>query len=383
MEPNRYATAQPRQRLSIFRVGKLVVVGCGMFIGGLVLGTLMDRSNGSVTLLSPLGSLNIQEERPNPYAKYTFDALRSLNLTPTPIIVESVLDSDPTFTSYVVSWQIPNLDEPAKPQRVTGQMNIPNGRGPFPVIIMLRGYVERKEYQTGVGTRNGAAELAKNGYITIAPDFLGYGGSDAESSDGFLARFARPITVLQLLRNLDTLTLELSASANDSATTNQVILPDTTGSLFDTTKLGIWAHSNGGQIALSVLEITSRAIPTTLWAPVSKPFPYSVLYYSDELPDQGKYLRRQLAEFEYDLPNQASAFSVLNEPSRILAPIQIHQGGADDAIPVEWSLDLAQTLKDAKVTATLYTYPAADHNLQPNWNEVVQRDLRFFAQELR
>src|SRR5690606_12576914 len=121
---------------------------------------------------------------------------------------------------------------------------------------------------------------------------------------------------------------------------------------------------------------------TTLWAPVSQPFPYSVLYYTDESPDGGKYLREQLSHFEFTLENDPDNFSVLKRADRILAPIQIHQGGADDAVPLKWSQQLYATLRDATVSADIFVYPQADHNLQPNWDEVVQRDLLFFGNEL-
>jgi dienelactone hydrolase len=306
--------------------------------------------------------------------------LRALSLTGGPITVLGPIgEEQPAFRSFLVSWEVPNL-ETQRRDRVTGQLNLPNGSGPYPVIIMLRGYVDREIYQTGTGTKNAAAELAKNGFVTIAPDFLGYGGSDAESNDVLISRFVRPVTVLQLLKNLDNLRLEVNPAGSQAAT---LLNSQLVGRTIDTTRVGLWAHSNGGQIALSVLEITSRILPTTLWAPVSQPFPYSVLYYSNEQADGGKYLRRQLADFEFTLGNEPADFSALKEPSRILAPVQIHQGGRDEAVPLAWSESLLEKLEDATVSAKLYTYPSADHNLQPDWKTVVQRDLQFFAKYLK
>lgn len=369
------------RRLSIQRVGREVIVGIVMFALGFGLRSLILNSE-RIQLLSPLSSLNVEQKRENPYAKYSFANLRGLQLTPAPITLHEIIDSTTTHTSYLGSWMVPNL-ETGERQKVTAQINIPQGEGPFPVIIMLRGYVEKEEYQTGIGTRNGAAALAGNGYITIAPDFLGYGGSDAESPDMLIARFSRPLTVLQLITNLNTLTLELDAAGNPRATTNATADSAITSQLFQTDRVGMWAHSNGGQIALSILEITSRNIPTTLWAPVSKPFPFSILYFSDELEDNGAYLRNQIAHFEYDLENTASSFSILEEPARILAPIQIHQGGADDAVPLAWSEELLETLEEATVEAELFTYPEADHNMVPNWETALQRDLQFFRRHLQ
>ncbi len=277
---------------------------------------------------------------------------------------------------------VPDL-ETDQHQKVSAQINIPQGQGPFPVIILLRGYADRENYTTGVGTRNAAAAFASNGYITIAPDFLGYGQSDSESTDGLVARFSRPLTVLQLLTNLRSLSLTLDEAGNPQNAISETLTPAETANLFAPDRLGIWAHSNGGQIALSVLEITSRTIPTTLWAPVSKPFPFSVLYFSDELPDLGAYLRNQIAYFEYELGNNPLEFSVLHEPSRILAPLQIHQGTLDDAVPLEWSQELLQTLEEATVEAELFVYEGADHNMVPSWDTAIQRDIQFFGENIQ
>ena len=169
-------------------------------------------------------------------------------------------------------------------------------------------------------------------------------------------RLVRPATVLQLLFSLASFPY------------------------VDPNHIEIWAHSNGGQIALSILEITGTPYPTTLWAPVTKPFPYSILYYTDELDDHGKYLRKKIAEFEevYD----AEKFSITNYYDWITAPIQIHQGTADDAVPREWSDEFVKTMKDKDRDVDYFVYPSTDHNMKPSWNSVVARDLEFFQKFL-
>ena len=222
---------------------------------------------------------------------------------------------------------------------------------------MIRGYVEKEEYQTGIGTKNAAAVFAKNGYLTLAPDFLGYGKSDPAPADDMEARLERPATILQLLASLPNL---------QSA---------------DTSRVGVWAHSNGGQIALSVLEISGKDYPATLWAPVSKPFPYSILYYTDDSPDNGKYLRKLTADFDklYD----ANQFSISRYFDWITAPVQVHQGTADDAVPWKWSSDLVKALKEKEKQAALFTHSGADHNMKPAWNTAIGQDLVFFKSRLR
>ncbi len=269
-------------------------------------------------------------------------------------MLEDVLGQEETFTAYQFSYMTDG-------KRMTGQLNLPldatdSSKVKFPVIMMIRGFVPLEIYQTGVGTRNAAARFASNGFITIAPDFLGYGESDPPDPDSIGARLEKPRQLLDLIASLPQL------------------------SFIDMYRMGIWAHSNGGQIALSLLQITGDAYPTTLWAPVSKSFPYSILYYTDESDDQGKALRKVVAEFEkqYDVFD----FSIDRYWDWITAPVQVHQGTGDDAIPVEWSNELVSTLEDQDLEVKYYTYPAADHDLRPVWETVINHDLDFFGEYL-
>lgn len=288
--------------------------------------------------------------------KYSFDSIKQSPKTASQIILEKPLNpsNETDYHSYVFSY---NSDG----QKISGQLNLPNISTPsagFPTILMLRGWVDPDQYQTGIGTQAAASIFAENGFATIAPDFLGYGSSDEEDADAMLARFRKPKDVLNLIESIKA------------------------DSLLDANRLGMWGHSNGGQIALSVLEMTDIPIPTTLWAPVSKPFPYSVLYYTDEYTDGGKALRKVIADFEktYDV----DYFSINQYWGNITSPLQIHQGTSDDAVPVAWSQQLAKVLKETDPNdIDLYIYPGADHNLRPSWNTVVDRDLVFFQNHLK
>ena len=243
-------------------------------------------------------------------------------------------------------------------KKVTGVAHLPNGKGPFPIILQFRGYVDKQKYYPGEGTDHSAEVYASNGFISLAPDFLGYGSSDPPSPDAFEDRFLTYTTALNLIASVKTLPMA------------------------DATKIGIWGHSNGGHIALTVLEILGKSLPASLWAPVSKPFPYSILYYSDEADDNGKALRKELAAFEqnYNVDN----YSLTNYFNRLAGPIILHQGSADDAVPQGWSDLLAKTIKGKEKNITYYVYPEADHNMAPTaWNTVVSRDVAFFKKELQ
>lgn len=301
-----------------------------------------------------------------PLDKYSIENLSRTQIEKGNIeITEEIANKVEEFKSCLFSFRFDPTLTPKINKKMSGIINIPKNSedSKYPVILMLRGYVDQKIYQSGTGTKNAAEYFAKNGFITVAPDFLGYGQSDSEAGNIFESRFQTYTTVLSLL-----------STFRDSS------FAKATEDKWDGKNIFIWAHSNGGQIALTILEITGKSYPTVLWAPVSKPFPYSILYYTDESDDGGKLIRKELAKFEelYD----TDLFSLTKYFDLINAPIQINQGTADDAVPVNWSDNLVQTLKKLDKDITYYKYHGADHNLKPDWNIVIEKDLKFFKNYL-
>lgn len=300
-----------------------------------------------------------QTPKPKPLEKYTYENLSKATFKQSEITLGDVIKDDPDFTSQIFSFSVDG-------KKVSGLANFPKKPGTYPVIVMLRGFVEKEIFQSGVGTQRAGEYFAKNGFITLAPDFLGYGQSDNPSELAIEERFQTYLTTITLLKSIPNLETPLTAVKSQS-------LPDPE-------RVGIWAHSNGGQIALSVLEIIQEPYPTVLWAPVSKPFPYSILYYTDEFDDHGKALRKVVAEFEKDYDSEA--YSLTNFLDRIQAPLQLHQGTADDAVPFKWSDILSESLKNLDKKIEYFKYPGADHNLTPGWDIAVSRSLAFFQKNL-
>lgn len=324
-------------------------------------------------LISPFVEQVFVPAKPLPLNQYAITALQSRPYQASELKIEKIITTTPTYTSYLFSYQTLG-------KKMTGMMNVPSDAQPatgFPVIILLRGYVPAETYTTGIGTKPAATAFVQQGYVTIAPDFLGYGESDPETEDGWEARLQKPLQVIELLATLKQ--------------RPQVQLNEKQNVLLNTERLGLWAHSNGGQIALTTLEILRQPIPTTLWAPVTAPFPYSVLFYSDENDDEGKAMRRWVAQFEQDY--DVFAFSLTKHLDSLTGPILLHQGTGDEAVPFSWNDEFAQKVElenDRReqlsatesalpeIELTYYRYPGADHNMKPAWNTVIARDLDFF-----
>lgn len=281
------------------------------------------------------------------------------------IILGKIVSKNAISFSQVFYYETPVKPGSSVMEKVSGLLNAPVKPGNYPVIVMYRGFVPDNIYAPGVGTQPVAGQLAANGFITLAPDFLGFGQSSPGAKDSFENRFQSYTTALSMLSSLPTLNSGLSASYSGTLSA-------------DMTHIGIWGHSNGGHIALSTLAISGITYPTVLWAPVSTSFPYDILYYTDESDDQGKVLRKILAQFE--TVYNTDDFSPEKYYNWIHAPLEINQGTGDQEVPYWWSSNLVDTLKKDKVDVTYNTYPGADHNMLPSaqWNAAVLNTISFF-----
>jgi dipeptidyl aminopeptidase/acylaminoacyl peptidase len=332
----------------------LIVFGVIGISGGIFLGFKLKNRNWG--LLSPLGSK--VEEKEKPLVRYELERVKKRQPQSSQIVLDRLLAQTDDFTSYLFFYE-------SEGKKISGLANIPLGKGPFPVIVMLRGWVDPAMYQTGVGTSRAGGILAQNGYLTLAPDFLGYGESEMPPNDVWEERFLKNINIADLLAAIDQ---------------GNIVLNNELMAKMDPQRVGIWGHSNGGLSALTALELSAKAYPTTLWAPVTRFFPYDVLYYTFEADDKGKALRKNLADFEKDYETDKYSFDEYLDWINKETVIQLHQGTADAYIPLSWSDNMVADLTDLGIKVNYFKYSGAGHNMEGSWDLVVQRDLQFFNQ---
>ncbi len=354
---------------------KRLLLTIGIFlllIGGVILGWKMGWWKLETEFKNPISDIkkNKKIEKNTGYlAQYNFENLKKRENKPSKIeIVEENktlgearknliktyakegIKKEINFTSNVITFI-------SNGKKISGMMNIPLTlkSNKMPVIIMIRGFAESQGYFVGSGSWKMADELARNGFVTISLDFLGFGLSDQESKDILEARFEKPVSVLDLIESVKDL------------------------DFVDPEKIGIWAHSNGGQIAISVLEITGKNYPTVLWAPMTNPFPESVLETMDD-SENGKIVKQKITDFEKEYDSKL--YSIDNFYDDIQAPILIHQGTADEWCKVSWQKDLQNKLKKMGKEVDLDIREGNDHNLKQSWDEVAKMDIEYFNEKL-
>jgi dienelactone hydrolase len=315
---------------------------------------LPTDTTSSVVLISsspsPTPTL-VPTEIPIDYSKYSFENLSKKVFKQREIIIGRLLKKGNNFNSYVFTYK-------SEEKTISGMINLPMGPGKFPVIVLIHGWADKEAYYPGYGTEKSANFLAENGFLTLSPDFSGYGTSDWEDEDILEARFSRPVEVLNLLSSIPSL---------DKA---------------DPEKIGIWGHSNGGQIALSVLEITGQNYPTSLWAPVSLDFPECVLTYLGT-EEVGNIVKESIDKFL--IINDPKKFSVGPYLEKITSLFIVHQADQDEYIEPLWTKNLVTKLKNNGLNVEYFTYKKENHNFNryKTTGEVLrQRDLEFFKKQL-
>jgi dipeptidyl aminopeptidase/acylaminoacyl peptidase len=304
---------------------------------------------------------------------FTIDGLRQHNYQGGEIHIRETLAETDKYTSYLI-------DYPSDGLTITGVMQIPVGKGPFPVIVMNHGFFSRSVYSSGDGTDRASAFLVEHGYITLASDYRSWGDSDIGASFFYSGLV---IDVINLINAIPS-------------------VPEA-----DPNRIGMWGHSMGGGVTIKVLTIEPRVKAGVLYSTVSADDADIVDRWgmgcfgdimtgeqvigcnsSDVIPldlplnVQNAY---RFAASDADMLKQIAAIHHLDH---VTAPVQIHYGTEDgkfiSGTPPEWSVKLTQGLRDAGKQVELYQYEDEGHSfIGEPWFEFMRRTLRFFDQNVK
>ena len=222
---------------------------------------------------------------------------------------------------------------------IHGYVNVPNGEGPYPVIIMLHGYIPPEEYVTLDYTTRYADNLAQNGYIVLHPNMRNFPPSSTaerrrDNNTGYT------IDVLNLLAYLR----EMAGKEGIFETA-------------DISRIGIWGHSIGGSIAMRTLS----AEPET--------FKAAVLY--------GAVSQRN---------GNVLDGSGLYDFTDVETPVSIHHGENDEVIRVEQSEELCSQLRVLGKDPECYFYEGQPHTFyRDQWADplFMERTLEFFDKHVK
>ena len=89
---------------------------------------------------------NASPPKPSPYP-VSIAALQQMKRAGDDLRVVRTVGRTAAYTQYAITYRSGNLT-------ITGQMYVPNGTGPFPVMIMNHGYLPIEEYTSGTDSRS-------------------------------------------------------------------------------------------------------------------------------------------------------------------------------------------------------------------------------------
>ncbi len=309
-------------------------------------------ATATATLPPPSATPAPPTATPDAYAAIDVEGLRQRSYGGGRIETVRVLEEQPAFTRYLIRY-------PSDGIPITGVMNVPKSEGPFPVVIVNHGFIQPTSYQTASAyTLPLADALARNGYLTLHPDYRNYGGS-GQGPNPFRIGYA--IDVLNLVQLAKTL-----PNAR----------PD---------RIGMLGHSMGGGITSRVLVVTPDVKAAVLYGAMS----------ADEVENYNHrramgWLRNEatfgdvLPITPQDRPDIYERLSPMSHLAYVTAPVSIHHGELDNDVPIQFSRRLAQALRDNGKSVELFTYPGQPHWLNGTANPLfLQRVIAFFDRILK
>jgi dipeptidyl aminopeptidase/acylaminoacyl peptidase len=246
---------------------------------------------------------------------------------------------------------------PSDDLTITGVMHIPHGDGPFPVVILNHGYIAAERYWSGADTWRAADYLANRGFLTIASDYRGWGGSDSGPSffhTGLLVDVANLISCLPSV---------------PQAAAQQV---------------GMWGHSLGGGLTTKAITIDHRVKAAVLYGPISSDDGDNMQRWPDrrqDSPDDPLWQSYHRSVRDPDFLRQTSPINYFH---LVTAPVQIHQGAADRTTPPRWAEAIRDALIAADKEVEYYVYADQGHAIQgESWTLFMERVAGFFDSHLR
>lgn len=293
-------------------------------------------------------------------------ALRQGEYPGSRLALEQPLEAGINYARSIVSYQSEGL-------KIYALLTVPFGERPaagWPVIVFNHGYIAPAEYRTTERYVNYMGALSRSGYIVLRPDYRGHGSSEGVARGAYGA----PDYVVDVLNAVGAIKQYSDA---------------------DPARIGMWGHSMGGYITLRVMVATRDIKAGVIWAGVVASYPDMVANWSrltggagvaTPVAGWGTRWTRSLSK-TFGSPQSSPKFwsdiSANSFLADISGPLQLHHGSIDQVVPAVFSETLYQQLRTAGQPAELYLYPQGDHNLRLNFEEAMQRTLRFFEEHLK
>lgn len=337
-----------------------------IFLSVFVLGILFFLQKSILPTMQQKLIPQVKQQVLNPLS---IQAMRGKKYPGSSLVIEQALPDGSNYHQYLTSYISDGL-------KIYALLTVPSGQKPkngWPVILFNHGYIAPEIYQTFPSSGQYASYypvFSSSGYIVFKPDYRGNANSEGKPEGAYYS----PAYTIDDLNALSSIQKYKDA---------------------DPSKIGIWGHSMGGNIALRDLVVDTKDIKAAvIWGGV-------VGSYDDLMNNWQRRVRytpspRELALRnasrsallqQYGTPKDNPTFWNSIDPTYFLkdiaAPVQLHAGGDDEEVPLAFSQGLYNKLKNLGKTVEFYEYLGADHNISQGFSLAMQRSLDFFNKYLK
>jgi dipeptidyl aminopeptidase/acylaminoacyl peptidase len=246
---------------------------------------------------------------------------------------------------------------------ISGRIAIPEGRGPFPAIVLAHGYIDPAYYVNGQGMTREREWFADHGYIALHVDYRNHAGSDDTRLGEADLRMGYTEDVI-----------------------NAVLALRAWKGPVDDERMAVGGRSMGGGVVYNVLVARPGLVDAgVVWAPVS----------SDAVDNYDRWIAHDPGRQDvvatldrlYGLPRDNPEFwegvSARTYFDQVTEPVLIHHGTADDTCPLRWSRETARLMERDGVDVTLAEYPGEGHAFGPRFFSSMERTGRYLRRHVR
>jgi dipeptidyl aminopeptidase/acylaminoacyl peptidase len=267
------------------------------------------------------------------------------------------------YTSYDVTYRSRTSTRRGEESyTISGVLNVPNGRGDFPAVVLAHGYIDPAVYVRGQGMTRERGYLAARGYIALHVDYRNHAESDDDPRLQVRMRLGYSADVINAVKALRR-------------------SPDVP---VDDDQVALFGRSMGGGVILKALVAEPGLVAaTSLWGSVSSLERENYDQFIRPDPDDSDL--RDLLARRYGTPDQDPRFWRENSSrpyfDRITEPVLLVHGRYDDTCPPRWATATQRALRQAGVSSKLEWY-ADGHAFGPAFNAAMNRTVRFFDRRL-
>lgn len=250
---------------------------------------------------------------------------------------------------------------------ITGLACLPVGQGdgPWPTLVINHGHFAFNQYDSGYDTLREDIFFAENGYLTVAPDYRNYAGSDKgeyQQEPGYTYDVRNLLDALRFVAPADARRVGMMGHSMGGGITQQVLV-STPGQVKAATLYG----------SVSGEEVDNYTARTTIWRTQASP---------------GAQSEGDAVTNIYGPPDRiAEAYrrmSPINYLDRIDCPVAIHHSASDPICPFSWAEKLRDAFAAKGKPAEFHRYEGQPHSFQgAGFQQYLDTNLAFFDTHVR